>query len=407
MAGFSWTICMQKVSIIIVLVLFLQLHGTAAQNCTYINCDGCECFEYSEQKYGLICINYTAFTIPYCVNEDVVYISIQGGIVDKMEGREFENAPYLEVLEIENNVIYDVRPLLLWRLPYLKKLLLHGNQIGKSLDWPFNNTYLQTLDLSKNQFYFIEDGYFTMLPNLTLFDISDNFLVDIYEPFDGLESIQEMRFSYNSLKHVKQNTFKPCGTVRTLHFDNNDISLVEDGSFDQQVNLETLNLNSNMFWSLPTNLFQYCCNLKFLDLSSTLLHEFPTEMLQKAVGLISLNFDQNPVNTLKTNDISAMANLIEIKLSRLDYLMEVQEKAFMNMNQLEVINMTWNAHLADIHVEAFHSATLGSLKSLYLSYNYLHVIQQQWFMDKDSLENADVHGNPIHCNCTAQWVSTF
>jgi Leucine-rich repeat (LRR) protein len=279
---------------IFLLVLFTKYRPVTADTCSVtVQCEGCQCFDMSDQKIGLICNNYTTLTIPWCITSDVVYISIREGDVNLLDGNEFNQAPDIQTLEIENNVITYVNPSVLFgNLPHLKDLILPGNLLRQRIDNVVNSSSLQTFDLSRNQLNGIDDDAL-ILPNLKMLDVSHNLLTVLVKPFQDLYSIEELRLTGNALTKVMADTFKPCGNLRTLLLDRNKIDAIENTAFDETVNLETLNLYDNMLSDLPGSLFEYCHSLKSLDLSYNVFTTIPTEALKNSATLQLFNMDQN------------------------------------------------------------------------------------------------------------------
>jgi Leucine-rich repeat (LRR) protein len=335
-------------------------------------------------------------------------LSIRGGGIDFLNGTVFDNITELQTLEIEDNRLSEIDRDILGKLPKLKQLRLPGNALARELAYPFTNTELEVLDLSRNQFNRLTDDELMSLPNLIKFDMSGNIISDMQTtPFTGLSSLEELIFSDNVIATLPNYVFAPLTSIRTIKFDRNKITQINNNVFYNLNTLEDLTLADNMLSSLPDTTFSGCTSLSTLDLSNNMFDQVPTEALRSANNLYFINMDQNIIQNLDAESFARITALEEIKLSHLPSLLSVEEKVFFLLNQLETINMTNNPYLSVIHPEAFHSASLGSLKNLYLSNNALKVIEQQWFMDKYALEYAEVYGNQLHCSCEARWVRFF
>ncbi|XP_048729998.2 toll-like receptor 4 [Ostrea edulis] len=148
---------------------------------------------------------------------------------------------------------------------------------------PINDTEssIKTLILSYNQCYYIKDGFFNNLKNLTTLDISFNYLYIFFRRskksnvFQGLPSLKSLSLSYNRLSKLPENLLK------------------------NNLNLERLNISNNALetWTVDIS---HLKQLTYIDCSSNKLAKLPKSVrdsLDEASHFqnVTLDFHQNKI----------------------------------------------------------------------------------------------------------------
>lgn len=117
--------------------------------------------------------------------------------------------------------------------------------------------------------------------------------------------------------------------------------------------------------SLPDGLFS-SGKLRFLDLHGNQLTDVPTAF-QNAFTLIKLNLNANAIRTLHAASFIGLSGLLELKISMLDQLEQIEGNTFTPLRKLKKLDCSANPQLRSIHPNAFNNVT--NLKEVF------HVIQ--------------------------------
>ena len=80
--------------------------------------------------------------------------------------------------------------------------------------------------------------------------------------FDGLTSLEELRFGHNHLTALPAGVFDNLTSLQELHLNHNQLKTLPDGLFDNLTSLQELHLNHNQLKTLPDGVFD---NLKRLQ----------------------------------------------------------------------------------------------------------------------------------------------
>ena len=242
----------------------------------------------------------------------------------------------LNVLDLRNNNINDVSPLISIKFPELKNLNLSLNRLSdKSIhdicNLCRNLPKLTILSLSSNAFTKYEIlKCVKNCSNLKVFDISNNFLLcdlkksDMHNDTFNLKNIEILNFS---------------GI-----FSNKSIELLKNLEFEylKKINLNSNNLNSVKFFEKMN-----CINLEELSLINNNIKEFYVFIKFKKLKIINLK--QNKISSIsKLNEfleelpdiekINISDNLIDLNSSENEEIIEIsKEKRNSNYQKIKII----------------------------------------------------------------------
>ncbi|XP_076025951.1 toll-like receptor 8 [Genypterus blacodes] len=165
-----------------------------------------------------------------------------------------QNLPSLRVLNMSYNSISKLTTKRL-RSKSLNELQFHHNELGKlwkekykSYDRLFSNlTNLTILDISYNFIDKIPISVFENLPrSLILLRLSHNRLDDLnWAQLKGFHQLEILDLSNNYISHIPERISNVTHTLRLLDLSNNKISHLSDGFLRGAKSLKTLNLSYN------------------------------------------------------------------------------------------------------------------------------------------------------------------
>ncbi|XP_053311958.1 toll-like receptor 7 [Spea bombifrons] len=305
-------------------------------------------------------------------------------------------------------------------------------------------TYGKTLDLSQNNFFFVNPADFTDLDLVKCLNLSGN---AISQTLNGTE-------------------FIPLRNLKYLDFSNNRIDLLYQTAFQELTELEVLDLSSNKHYFLAegiTHMLNFTSNLKKLkklmmnwnEISSSTNNEMVSQSLhtlefkgnslyilwkegdkrylnffKRLSKLSKLDISDNSLASIPPGVFEGMPpKLIELCLAKNKLKTFDWEKLHL-LQKLEVLDLSDNYLTA---VPSVLSKCTTSIKKLILSNNKIKKLTQQFlknafslkYLDlsnnkirfigqssfpEDVIDNLDlllIGGNPFKCNCDAIWLVSW
>ncbi|MEM9273420.1 MAG: COR domain-containing protein [Cyanobacteria bacterium P01_F01_bin.143] len=191
------------------------------------------------------------------------------------------------ILNLSRHELTEI-PSKIFRMTYLKELILSSNQLTSIPESITNLSNLTKLNLSSNQLTSIPESI-TKLSNLKELNLSSNQLTDIPEFINNLSDLTHLYLSNNQLKNVPDSITKIPSLIK-LNLTSNQIVNVSK-SIDELSNLTWLNLNSNQLKSIPKSI-ENLFNLTELYLKNNPMEVPPIEIVNKGVEEIRGYFRQ-------------------------------------------------------------------------------------------------------------------
>ncbi|CAF0996746.1 unnamed protein product [Adineta ricciae] len=292
------------------------------------------------------------------------------------------------------------------------------------------------------------------LKSLYTLDLRNNRLDSIDDDaFDGVDSLNELFLSNNSLHKVTSHTLNGLKSLQTLDLSNNRLRCIDQGSFDQLQTLSELNLQSNplicnchMKWlkyskfltdypkcvlpitlnntlianvpdeeficnSTDTNVcatssFNMCppnctCYGKVVRCSHAQLTRIPYEEIP--IDTEELYFDSNHIEEIPIESMKRLVSLTRVDFSY-NRLRSISGYLFSNLTRLETLILSYNK-IQCLDVNAFKG--LKNLRILSLHGNEIASITEGTFNDLTVLSHVALGSNPFYCDCHLAWLSSW
>ncbi|XP_007500988.2 toll-like receptor 7 [Monodelphis domestica] len=301
---------------------------------------------------------------------------------------------YGETLDLSRNNLFFVKPSDFEDLSFLKCLNLSGNSISQTLNGSEFQPLakLKYLDFSNNKLDLLHSTAFQELQELEVLDISGN----------------SHYFQSEGITHMLNFT-KNLQVLKKLMMNGNDISTSTSTEMESE-SLKILEFRGNhldVLWRDGDNrylgFFRNLIHLEVLDISQNSLSFLPTGVFEGLPpNLKTLLLSKNQIKSFNWNKLSCLQNLETLDLSH-NLLSRVPEVLSNCSRSLKKLILSYNQ---------IHQLTKNFLQDAFqlryldLSSNKLRVIQKSSFPENvlNQLDVLLLHGNRFFCNCDAVWL---
>lgn len=244
--------------------------------------------------------------------------------------------------------------------------------------------------------------------------------------FMPLEQLENLDLSENQIEKLEEQALAGLPNLRLLYLRDNKLATIPASNLALVPDLAELSLGGNEFTKVKVGDLTYLKTLKDLDLSDTSLNDgLIADSLAGLSGLRKLKLEGCGLKTVPTLALSSVNKLEELHIGR-NLFTKLPPDAFRNNRNLhslyisgcpnliyvekdilrhnldiKKVVITKNAKLTYIAPEAL--SFLPELSLLDLRDNNLQQISKlaaSW-MD---IETWHLEGNPIACNCSADWL---
>lgn len=230
----------------------------------------------------------------------------------------FSNLTRLEVLNLQHNAIVSVRRKAFFGLSSLQIIDLSHNHMKTLQTTQFSScASLRVVDLSSNHIRTMPRDVFqnTIIEKL---DLSNNeFVIYPSQTFGDIGfTLRHLDLSGNQIDRLDSTMFYETQFLTNLNMCRNKLSILPDNAFTSLGNLLDLKLCRNSLTANLKELLHYIPKLRQLDLSYTSLRTAPTFLLSK---LTHLNLSGNFIDELPSSSVEGLSNLktLVIKNNRL------------------------------------------------------------------------------------------
>lgn len=140
-----------------------------------------------------------------------------------------------------------------FKLPNLRNLALHNNQLNTAVVRVKNPQHIRKLSIVNNNITRLPDFLFQAASNIASLDLKDNKIAMIDHRINKLTSLVTVDLSHNPLGQVPNNVFQ-LPKLQHVFLSNCAISLSEDYTFNAASSLNELDLSKNDISILPISL---------------------------------------------------------------------------------------------------------------------------------------------------------
>ncbi|XP_010144940.1 PREDICTED: toll-like receptor 7 [Eurypyga helias] len=300
---------------------------------------------------------------------------------------------YGETLDLSRNNIFFINPSDFRDLGFLRCLNLSGNAISQTLNGSefYYLSKLKYLDFSNNRIDLLYSTAFKELRFLEILDLSNNqhyFLAEgvthVLNFMKNLTYLKKLMMNENEIS-TSINTGMESQSLQILEFRGNRLDVLwMDGNsrylsfFKNLTRLEQLDISFNSLGFLPHSVFEAMPpELKILNLTNNQMKSFNWRNLHFLKKLTTLDLSNNLLATVPYELSNCSSTLQELMLRN---------------NRIQRLTKHFLRG-------AFN------LKHLDLSSNKIQIIKKSSFPENviNNLKILLLHGNPFKCNCDAVW----
>ncbi|KAM3724340.1 putative P-granule-associated protein [Dirofilaria immitis] len=344
----------------------------------------------------------------------------------------------LQVLQLRNNIIKRIEPVMFKDLDRLEVLDLGGNKINSIVAGELDRLKdLETLILNDNQISNIENGAFASLSNLKTLNLANNKLMNIsIGTFRGLNNLETLNLQSNNILYVNWNAFAQLKNLKYLNLGNNHISridlrglksleklFVNNNSLQSMKNITLRDLRSLALLSLDRNSITEILNgdlhslgesvrLNTFSIAANNIAKIEARALEPVHQITVLSLQNNQLTSIASNDgtaadisfLRSLKKLTKLYLSN-NNLIRVGEHDFSGLNSLKLLALD-NNQIEEIHGKAFIGLPL---RRLYLNRNRLSYLPKRLLdnLNVEQLSVVDFSDNLWQCVCGEEWLADW
>ncbi|XP_032889224.1 toll-like receptor 7 [Amblyraja radiata] len=298
-------------------------------------------------------------------------------------------------LDLSRNNIFYISPAQFDNLSFIKCLNLSGNALSQTLNGSefLSLPHLRYLDLSNNRIDLLYESAFQELQELQVLDLSNN---NHYFQMEGLThrlnfihtltNLSKLIMSENDI-YTSADSQLRSNSLSVLEFRDNQLNYMwSDGNymyiefFENLSNLSRLDLSGNRLAFMPHDVFDHLPPLlKELVLSGNQLRSFNWGRLYLLVRLELLDLGSNLLTTVPRMLSNCTQTLRVFNLTR-NQISRLTKDFLLDMTSLQYLDLSYN-NLKTVRASSFPDSAIKHLRELRLSGNhFLCTCDARWFV---------------------------
>lgn len=317
----------------------------------------------------------------------------------------FSNLANLYTLDMSDNYITTLESETLKGLSVLTHLFLNNNELEKISDFSFYNcSSLQKLSLTNNLIRQIPKAI-ASLSLLQELDLSHNEIGSLHQSnLKGLNNLRSLSLSHNVLGNISLDAIPALASLQYLDLSHNHIGGVDRGAFEPLTQLVLLNITHNYLPDI-NGLVLHLPNLNFLNVSNNRIVWFDYALIPR--NLIELDFSFNAIKVVENHyEVHDKLQLRKM-IARNNNISEISSLSI--PNGIEILDFSEN------RIDYVSSNTFllkDRVNEINLEGNLLTLLEESSLRLPPRAPDASsipplllLSGNPLKCDCGAEWLS--
>ena len=357
----------------------------------------CVCKDKPSNSY-FMCHIGTLYQGLFNTTRNLQVLDLSNNRISNVRPRAFDGLPHVKYLSLQNTIFTNLHYGVFCDMVNLEFLDLSYNEFdvfpSHSFKCVSNTSNVKAIDISHSKIREIPKDSLDPLTSLTSLDLGSNLIGELHETsFEGGVELKDLNVSHNYLKFlIKDNDL--CillPKLRSLYLSKNEFDVFDFQELNSCQDLELLDLSRNMITSVSGSLSNLT-SLKLLNISFNQLKTFHFD-LKGLSGLESLDISYNQLHRLAEDKVSGLDSLTELYINNnnLNGSDNFQE-FFKIFPLLKVLDMQHN-QLKSIPENSF--SELKKLSSLYLNHNAITLLDNNSFVGLEKLMGLHLQNNAL------------
>ena len=211
--------------------------------------------------------------------------------------------------------------------------------------------------------------------------------------FSHLPNLNEINLSHNEITALPLNISQYLLRVERLDLSSNKIAQIRKKDFVRYEKLSVLKLGNNQVSKLPREVFAYLEKLTTLLLNNNKISQISESAFLGLNNLNYLHLFENPFSKIERGTFDSLP-LIELSIYNTN--LETIPPYFLRPEIfISTLNLKNNS-ITYIHENAFYNLKIAGL---YLTNNYITILNKEMFTNSTLIETLDLSGNNLRCDC--------
>lgn len=356
----------------------------------------------------------------------LVVLNLGHNQISRIDTHVFQDLYTLQILNLEYNEIDTIAEGAFLALSNLHALTLSHNNLVKIEPFYFSGLYVvNQLFLDHNHLVEIDQRAFENCTNLKDLGLSSNSLTRIPEAIKLVSLLKSLDLGKNKIKHVENSSFQGLDHLFSIRLIENELVNITKDSFSTLPSLQILNLAQNKIKHVDKGAFGANTALHAIRLDGNQLKDI-NGMFVNLPSLRWLNISDNQLQWFDYALIPQSLEWLDMHKNNVADLGNYYEKR--DNLQIKMLDASFN-RLTEIG----DTSIPDSVESVFLNDNLIRKVKPNTFFRKSNLsrvvlfankiQNIDIAAllldnfsddkelpqfyignNPIHCDCTMEWL---
>lgn len=233
---------------------------------------------------------------------------------------------------------------------------------------------LTTVNLLKNKFTSVPDGFFSNCGEITVLSLAENLIVEVPEnALVGLTKLTKVHLNGNQIATLNMNIFKNNRVLVEILLSSNKFTKLDANVFKSLDKLETLDLSNNQIDEVPS--FEGCTSLKEIHLRLNKIPQLKASVFKSQTKMTKLVLANNTITEIKAESFEGcdLLESLDLKTNKIkhiekEFFDKVPKLKTLELDQNECVSKTFTSiKIEDIKKESELNDCYNSAASLKIS----------------------------------------